>query len=403
LGQTVSYRFAYGTSANGLTNLTPMTAGVTGTAATAVSATISGLNANTTYYYRLEVTVAGQTYAGAVGSFATAASTTTTTPPAVPPGPQTPRVATGTATKLTSATAQLNGTVNPQGPTAVTYHFLYGTASTRLSRVTRETRGPSGSTARPVASPAAGLSARKKYYFRLVVSVSGKSYAGAVRSFTTPAPRPAVVTGRPVRVTGATAVVRGVVNPRGLKTTYHVEFGRTRRYGHSSARTVAGRGRSSRTLRATLSGLTPGTVYHYRFVASSAAGTVIGVDRTLRTPPPPPPPPRLVFSVDRNRSLRAALANGLAVHFTCGRACSAFFDASPVLNGAARVAATPVTLARGSANLRSAGSGQATLQFTSSARQLLSQTSSISLVITGYAMGRGGSRGQPRNVTVTLS
>ncbi len=41
-----------------------------------------------------------------------------------------------------------------------------------------------------------------------------------------------------------------------------------------------------------LSGLAPGTTYHYRFVAlSSGGGPVFGEDRELRTPPSVPPPP----------------------------------------------------------------------------------------------------------------
>jgi hypothetical protein len=62
--QTVQYRFVYGTSATALNQSTPLTAGPTGSTATPVSATLSGLSPSTTYYYELEAVGGGQTYVG---------------------------------------------------------------------------------------------------------------------------------------------------------------------------------------------------------------------------------------------------------------------------------------------------------------------------------------------------
>jgi hypothetical protein len=105
---------------------------------------------------------------------------------------------------------------------------------------------------------------------------------GAATAAAAAAP-PAVVTGGAARVTSQAATLTGTVNPRGLATTYHFQYGTTRTYGARTPATPTGAGRRAVPAVADLIGLSPATTYHYRLVAHSRGGTARGADRTFRT------------------------------------------------------------------------------------------------------------------------
>lgn len=79
--------------------------------------------------------------------------------------------------------------------------------------------------------------------------------------------------------TGAT--VSATINPSGLPTTYHVGYGTTAAYGSSTPDRQLAAGSQDDPVSAVLGGLRPGTIYHCRTVASSAAGTTYGSDQTF--------------------------------------------------------------------------------------------------------------------------
>ena len=85
---------------------------LSGTTAQAASANLTGLTANTLYYYRAVATGAGGTVDGSASSFLTTPA---------------PTVVTGPATAVTSTSATLNSTVNPNG-TATAPAFQYSTS-----------------------------------------------------------------------------------------------------------------------------------------------------------------------------------------------------------------------------------------------------------------------------------
>jgi hypothetical protein len=86
---------------------------------------------------------------------------------------------------------------------------------------------------------------------------------------------------------GASAAKLGVVvNPGGLGASYRFEYGTNTSYGSSVPfpEGDTGAGFSSRTVWAGLSGLKPGTTYHYRVVVTGALGEpVVGPDQTFTT------------------------------------------------------------------------------------------------------------------------
>lgn len=84
-------------------------------------------------------------------------------------------------------------------------------------------------------------------------------------------------------ITPSSARLNGFVNPNGVNTTVHFEFGPTQSYGSTTPSVSVGS--QPQDIAFTLGGLVPGTTYNYRIVANNATGTKIGVNRTFTTLP----------------------------------------------------------------------------------------------------------------------
>jgi Fibronectin type III domain len=96
---------------------------------------------------------------------------------------------------------------------------------------------------------------------------------------------PSATTGAATSVTSTSATLTGEVNPNGEPTTYHFEYGTTNAYG---ARTPdqgpTAAVKQNTDVSAPVSGLSPGTTYHYRLVAANGSGTKLGADKRFTTP-----------------------------------------------------------------------------------------------------------------------
>ncbi|HEY2054905.1 MAG TPA: choice-of-anchor D domain-containing protein, partial [Solirubrobacterales bacterium] len=99
-----------------------------------------------------------------------------------------------------------------------------------------------------------------------------------------PASRPPLVRTLAARRLGTTrARLGGRVAPEGTATRWRFQWGPTGRYGRFTPwRRLAGAARP-RSVAVILKRLRPGTRYHYRLIATSAAGTARGRDRSFRT------------------------------------------------------------------------------------------------------------------------
>ncbi len=73
------------------------------------------------------------------------------------------------------------------------------------------------------------------------------------------------------------------VNPNGLNTTVWIDYGITASYGCSSVILSMGYTNVSVATNLTMTGFSPGTLYHYRVNASSPAGTTSSADQTFAT------------------------------------------------------------------------------------------------------------------------
>ncbi|MGI9184307.1 MAG: hypothetical protein ACR2GZ_04965 [Solirubrobacteraceae bacterium] len=99
---------------------------------------------------------------------------------------------------------------------------------------------------------------------------------------------PTVTTGPASSVSNSSETLTATVNPNGNQTGVGFQYGITNAYGQSSTTHPVGGGTKPVTVKSTITGLTPGTVYHYHVVALNKAGSALGADRTFTTSGPPP-------------------------------------------------------------------------------------------------------------------
>lgn len=97
---------------------------------------------------------------------------------------------------------------------------------------------------------------------------------------------PAATTGAANNITQTSVKLHGSLKPNNEATTWHFEFGTTTAYGSSTQEqgTIAA-GSGTTAVTTDVGGLSAGTTYHYRLVATNASGSVAGRDRTFTTRP----------------------------------------------------------------------------------------------------------------------
>ncbi|MEJ0090590.1 MAG: PKD domain-containing protein [Limisphaerales bacterium] len=259
-GASTTIHFDYGLTASyGSSTIS----GNIGTSFGNYGTSISGLAPNTTYHFRIVASSSGGTANGNDLTFTTSASG--------------PTVQTLAATLVTATSATLNSSIDPNGA-STTIHFDYGlTASYGSSTIS----GNIGTTAGNYGTSISGLSPNTTYHFRIVASSSGGTVNGGDLTFTTSASGPTAQTLAAASISTTSAQLNGSINPNGLTTTAHFEYGTTTSYGSSTP--TGNFGTTPQSIAYTVSGLAPNTTYHFRIVASNSGGTANGNDATFIT------------------------------------------------------------------------------------------------------------------------
>lgn len=267
-GLTATVHFQYGlTTSYGSVTADQTFGGIT---AQSFSATIHGLNPSTTYHFRtVAINSCGTTY-GSDRTFTTLS----------PTGP--PVVTTNPATFIAGFSAMLNGLLDPHGLTT-SVHFQYGT--TTNYGLTTAPQSHTGNTYLNVSANVSSLTASTTYHFRVVASNSAGTRIGSDKTFTTlAATGPPVVTTNPAtNVASFSATLNGSLDPHGLTTSVHFQYGTTTSYGLTAV-PQSQSGNTYRNVSANISGLTTHTTYHFRIGAVNSAGSRLGGDRTFTTP-----------------------------------------------------------------------------------------------------------------------
>lgn len=127
-----------------------------------------------------------------------------------------------------------------------------------------------------------GLTAGEVVHYRLVTEADGKTFYGADQVYTVPLDtKPEVATGSATRIAGGSAKLEGRMNSLGGIAQVYFEYGPTTSYGTKTVKQRKAQEITPRTVVQTITELAPGSVVHYRMVATSKAGTTYGEDRTF--------------------------------------------------------------------------------------------------------------------------
>jgi hypothetical protein len=237
------------------------------TATGAFSAPLSGLTPGTTYHYRAKAVAGSTTAYGADMTFT--------------PGVAALAVSTTAATNITATSATLNGNLTSLGgASSVTVSFQFGlTTGYGYVRGTQTLTAPG-----PFSFTMTGLTTGTTYHYR-AKAVAGSTAYGADVTFV-PAAGLAVTTSAATNVTATSATLNGSLSSLGGSSSAQVSFqwGLTTGYGNETAppQTMTATGAFS----APLSGLTPGTTYHFRAKAVAGSTTAYGADMTFTTTNP---------------------------------------------------------------------------------------------------------------------
>jgi DNA-binding beta-propeller fold protein YncE len=247
-----------------------------------VSAPLTGLLPNKTYYYRL----VGEDQNVKSPELLASARTSVTTAPVAP------RIV-GEPSVLHEGpfSAVLFGELNPEN-SSTEYSFRYWPCESTESCPeveAAETQAAQSPTYGAIGTTveAGGLRPGTLYHYRLLAKSQGGEAASQAGAFTTtPEPAVSAQTGGASTIATTSALVSGTVNPDGQASSYAFELGR-----YNGAQTYLGivssgsAGAGYRPVPETLalSGLQPGTTYAYRIAAHSGDGSKAGEAATGAT------------------------------------------------------------------------------------------------------------------------
>ena len=180
---------------------------------------------------------------------------------------------------ITPTSVRVHGSVDPNH-SLTNFYVEYGTTTGYGAATAPESAGDSLVDS-PVDTSLTGLSPGTLYHFRIVAdNGTGGPQPGPVGTFIT-APGAAASA---VGVTSEMAQLTGVVDPHGVGTTYHFNYGLAPGMGLSTAEISAGSGDGEQPVSTQVAGLTAGGTYYVQLVATSADGTVrTGAQGTFET------------------------------------------------------------------------------------------------------------------------
>lgn len=195
---------------------------------------------------------------------------------------------------------------------------------------------------------------------------------------------PAVLTTDATDLAGESAILTAQVDPHQMPTTVWFEFGETTSYGSRTPnQPISGDG--PQPVGASVTGLDPGRIYHFRAQASNQMGSSSGSDRSFAIPDRVQP---LVSLAAVDTDLAGVLKSGtLRVVVKSSEAVSVVLTATmkkPKANGPAR-ARPRIVAAEGTLELADNGSDVASLGLTRAGRRALKKAEKAKLTVAATA------------------
>ncbi len=198
-----------------------------------------------------------------------------------------PTLVTETPSNVSETAMTLKGTVNPEGEPVSECYFEYGTEAGKYTNKIACEPPPGegvgqigkGSAPVPVTAQLSGLPPSSVRSVRLVVANANGTEPAVGVTISHP-----TSTGETVsNVSVIAATLSATIDPGGVATKYRVEYGTSTSYGASTPEESIGDANQEVGVRVELTGLQPGTQYHWRVVATNALGTIDGPDVTFAT------------------------------------------------------------------------------------------------------------------------
>jgi hypothetical protein len=200
-----------------------------------------------------------------------------------------PAVLTGGFSGITPYTAEIAGTVNPNGAATSECEFEYGTTSAYGSLAGCASNPGEGTSPVAVSASLSGLEAGTIYHYRLLATNVGGSKQGADQTFKTVATPPTLGPAEVTAITQTAATITTPLNAQGLLTRWELQLGTSAGsliYQASGSTSSSG----AAPLAVSLQALSPGTTYYYKLIAVNAdnqANPTETPEASFTTAPPP--------------------------------------------------------------------------------------------------------------------
>lgn len=279
-----------------------------------LSASITDLEPNTTYFYRAVALNFFGISRGEVRSFTTSGSRTQ----------DVPAVSTFSATGIDRESARLRGEANPRGESTRVW-FEWGRSSSNLNRETSDQSIGGGNSTIEFSSSISGLDFDTTYYYRAIARNSFGTVRGEIKILDTLGgiriDRPTVRVLATTGITTSLANIRGEVDPNESRTDAWFEWGTNpNNLANRTGIVSVGSGSGFTNVSSFLSGLSPNTTYYYRTAAKNNAGTSFSAIENFRTnvifTPSVPSAPAVITQVVRVVQGEATAPAEQAIKFT---------------------------------------------------------------------------------------
>ena len=192
-------------------------------------------------------------------------------------------IETGKPTVLGPDRATITGKIVDPGEGITQYGHCWSLTTNPVVTANSKTSKGSIYSAGNFTSEITDLDPGATYYVRAYAISLGETVYGNPATFITPEP-PEAHTMEATNPGATSANLNGTVNANGQSTVVTFEYGPTTSYGSTITAVQSPlTGTANTNVSATISGLTPGTTYHFRVVAVNASGTTPGSDLTFST------------------------------------------------------------------------------------------------------------------------